>query len=161
MSNTDSPRAQGDSPIPMRDADAMLAAILQCVNGYVSLGEEYTYSTGSEPIGIRGGVTISKRGDLCDVRDDIERIIKGQQPRIPGKPSAVTPPPRDGSPQDSPYTIWALDCPLNKRGVPVMGNFGGRWRRVVVIESETWTRLIAEVPGMATAQFRVGSYDDE
>ena len=58
-----------------------------------------------------------------------------------------------------PYTIWGLDAPINKHGVPVMGNFGSRVRRVVVMTQETFKRLVDENESLKTAQFKVGTYD--
>jgi len=60
-----------------------------------------------------------------------------------------------------PFTVWALDAPFDKHGVPRMGNYGVSVRRVVVMESETFKRLIDEHPSLKLAQFQVGSFPDE
>lgn len=54
-----------------------------------------------------------------------------------------------------PYRIWPTPIPFNKQGWPVVGNFGKEWRQVVVMDAETFKRLIAEHPSLATAQFEV------
>lgn len=58
----------------------------------------------------------------------------------------------------APYRIWALGCPFNKKGFPVMGTFGSSIRSVIVIDHATWKRLCADIPALQTAQFEVGEY---
>lgn len=65
----------------------------------------------------------------------------------------------DTSTEAPKYRIWALECPFNKRGVPVMGQFGRTSRGVIVIDVATWQRLCADVPQLQTTMFEVGSYD--
>jgi hypothetical protein len=60
-----------------------------------------------------------------------------------------------------PFTIWALDAPFDKYGVPRMGNVGQSIRLVVVMESETFKRLLREHPSLATEQFRLGAFPEE
>lgn len=57
-----------------------------------------------------------------------------------------------------PLRIWALWCPFNKKGFPVLGSFGSTERSVVIIPMETWNQLCADNPGLQTTQFDVGHY---
>jgi hypothetical protein len=57
------------------------------------------------------------------------------------------------------YRIWALHCPFNKKGFPVVGSFGSTERSVIIIPVETWKRLCADVQQLQTTQFEVGSYE--
>lgn len=61
----------------------------------------------------------------------------------------------------APYTIWKLDAPFNKKGFPVMGTFGSTARTVVVMEVETLKRMLNEHASLATAEFRIGTYQDD
>jgi hypothetical protein len=38
-----------------------------------------------------------------------------------------------------------------------MGSFGATVRNVVIMDAETFKRLVAEHPSLATAEFRVGT----
>ena len=58
-----------------------------------------------------------------------------------------------------PYRMWALSCPFRKDGTPVLGTFGAREQTVVIFTLETWRRLCADVPALATTQFEVGQYE--
>lgn len=58
-----------------------------------------------------------------------------------------------------PVRMWVLECPFNKRGVPVMGTFGSRSGHVIVFTSAAWQQLCKDVPQLQTTQFEVGSYD--
>lgn len=58
------------------------------------------------------------------------------------------------------YRIWALSCPFNKKGFPVVGSFGGSIRGVVIFDVATWKRLCHDVPQLQTTMFEVGSYED-
>lgn len=58
-----------------------------------------------------------------------------------------------------PYRIWPTPIPFRKDGTPVVGNFGPTIRQVVIIEAETFKRLIAEHPSLTTARFEVAEYD--
>lgn len=58
-----------------------------------------------------------------------------------------------------PYTIWVDVCAFRKDGTPITGNIGSSVRRVVIIESETWNRLVADVPRLGTTNFRVGTFE--
>lgn len=60
-----------------------------------------------------------------------------------------------------PLTIWAVTTTFRKNGSPVMGTMGTRAERVVVMTADTFERMIAENPCLATAQFRVGELDGE
>jgi hypothetical protein len=53
------------------------------------------------------------------------------------------------------YTIWATLAPFRKNGTPVIGNMGSTVKDVVVMESETFRRLVREHPSLATAEFSV------
>jgi hypothetical protein len=61
----------------------------------------------------------------------------------------------------TPYRIWALHCPFNKKGFPVLGTFGSRTRGVIIFDIETWKRLCADIPALQTTKFEVGSYTPE
>jgi hypothetical protein len=61
---------------------------------------------------------------------------------------------------DEPVTMFAMHCPFRKSGSPVLGNMGSSVRAVVVFEMSEWQRLCAQVPQLATTQFRVGTYDE-
>lgn len=58
-----------------------------------------------------------------------------------------------------PVRMWVLETPFNKRGVPVMGQFGSRSGNVVIFTTAEWKRLCDSVPQLQTTQFEVGSYD--
>lgn len=62
---------------------------------------------------------------------------------------------------NQPYTLWALDAPFDKHGVPRMGTVGQSIRRVVVMDAETFKRLIAEHPELQKAEFRIGRYETD
>lgn len=64
------------------------------------------------------------------------------------------------SAEREPYTVWSMFAPFRKDGAPVMGSFGQSVRSVVVMEAETFRRLIREHPELQTAVFRVGTVDD-
>ncbi len=55
--------------------------------------------------------------------------------------------------------MWVLECPFNKRGVPVMGTFGSRSGNVVIFTVGAWKKLCEDVPQLQTTQFEVGSYE--
>lgn len=56
-----------------------------------------------------------------------------------------------------PYTIWSTVTTFRKTGFPVMGTLGSYSGNVVVMALETFKRLVAEHPSLATAEFRVGT----
>lgn len=56
----------------------------------------------------------------------------------------------------APYRCWALEAPFTKTGWPVVGTFGATSRQVVIFDAETFKRLIAENPALATVQFEIG-----
>lgn len=58
-----------------------------------------------------------------------------------------------------PVRMWVLDAPFNKRGVPLMGQFGSRSGHVVIFTVSEWKRLCENVPQLQTTQFEVGSYE--
>lgn len=60
---------------------------------------------------------------------------------------------------DESYTIWMATAPFTKHGVPVLGTMGASAQRVVVMTGDTFKRLIADNPCLATAQFRCGELD--
>ena len=55
------------------------------------------------------------------------------------------------------YRIWAMHCPFNKHGNPVVGSFGRTIEPVVIIPIKTWTRLCNDVEAIKTTQFEVGT----
>jgi hypothetical protein len=57
-----------------------------------------------------------------------------------------------------PIRIWALHCPFNKRGFPVLGNMGSEIRGVVIIPVEQWTALCKRIPELGATQFEVGEH---
>ena len=58
-----------------------------------------------------------------------------------------------------PYRIWPEHMPFRRNGTPVVGNMGSGYRAVVIMERETFKRLIDEHPSLATAQFEVAQYE--
>lgn len=59
------------------------------------------------------------------------------------------------------HTIWALHCPFDKHGSPVMGLTGRSIEGVVVMRASTWTALCKEHPTLGATEFNVGMHDDE
>lgn len=59
------------------------------------------------------------------------------------------------------YTLWSMVCPFRKNGTPVLGTMGSTLRNVIVMESETFKKLVADHPSLATAQFRVGTFNED
>lgn len=59
------------------------------------------------------------------------------------------------------YRIWAMHCPFRKSGSPVLGTMGSSIQPVVVMTTETWTRLCADVPQLQTTMFEVGAWSDD
>ena len=57
------------------------------------------------------------------------------------------------------YCIWPETMPFRKNGTPVVGTMGSGFRSVVIMEAETFKRLMREHPSLATAQFEVAEYD--
>jgi hypothetical protein len=60
---------------------------------------------------------------------------------------------------EKPYTMWVAHCPFRKNGSPVLGNMGSSIKGVVVMTTDEWKRLCADVPQLATTQFNVGSFE--
>jgi hypothetical protein len=60
---------------------------------------------------------------------------------------------------ERPDRIWAFHCPFNRHGVPVLGNFGGSIKPVVILPMATWTKLCREIPELGQRQFDVGTDD--
>lgn len=60
----------------------------------------------------------------------------------------------------TPYRIWALHCPFRKNGTPVLGTMGSTIQGVIVIQVETWRRMVREIPALAAAPFEVGEEAD-
>lgn len=58
------------------------------------------------------------------------------------------------------YTMWVAHCPFRKNGSPVLGTMGSSEQAVVVMTTDEWRRLCADVPQLQTTQFRVGTFDD-
>lgn len=58
-----------------------------------------------------------------------------------------------------PVRMCVLEAPFNKRGVPLMGQFGSRSGNVVIFTIAEWKRLCETVPQLQTTQFEVGSYE--
>ena len=74
----------------------------------------------------------------------------------------MTPPdPSPTSAERQPIRIWSVACPFNKKGFPVVGSFGKTIRNVVIIPTDTWTRLCREHPTLAATQFEVGHYTED
>lgn len=68
-----------------------------------------------------------------------------------------TPEPEPGS-AAPPILMWNLVMPFRKDGWPLMLSAAYRSaRRVLVIESDEWRRLCAQVPELATTRFKVGT----
>lgn len=55
----------------------------------------------------------------------------------------------------APYRIWPESMPFRRNGTPVVGNMGSSVRRVVIMDAETFKRLVSETPALATARFEV------
>jgi hypothetical protein len=55
-----------------------------------------------------------------------------------------------------PDRIWVAECAFKKNDFPSLGTFGVKVAQVVIIPQETWNRLCAEIPALATRQFEVG-----
>lgn len=58
------------------------------------------------------------------------------------------------------HRIWAMHCPFDKYGVPVMGAMGRSIESVIVIKTETWNKLCEDIPQLGTTQFEVGTFTD-
>ena len=56
----------------------------------------------------------------------------------------------------APYRMWKAWCPFNRNGFPVVGNFGSSGRTVVILDADTFSRLVRENPNLATARFELG-----
>jgi hypothetical protein len=54
-----------------------------------------------------------------------------------------------------------MHCPFRKSGSPVLGTMGSSIQPVVVMTTETWTRLCADVPQLQTTMFEVGAWSDD
>lgn len=59
---------------------------------------------------------------------------------------------------DEKYRIWALSAPFTKSGWPVVGNFGASVQPVVIMTTETFSRLV-KVPGLEKIVWEVGRID--
>ena len=57
-----------------------------------------------------------------------------------------------------PYTIWSTAMPFRKNGTPVVGTIGSEIKPVVIMDAETFKRLVKE-PGLTSVQWRVGTFD--
>lgn len=57
--------------------------------------------------------------------------------------------------------IWALHCPFDKHGAPVLGTSGRTIQGVVVLRVEDWTQLCQEHPSLGKQQFMVGTASAE
>ncbi len=68
-----------------------------------------------------------------------------------------TPPEMTRAPEGD-YRVWSIDMPFRKDGAPVAGTMGSTIKRVLVIEAETFKRLIDEHPSLQTARFDVGEF---
>jgi hypothetical protein len=53
------------------------------------------------------------------------------------------------------YTIWHGFTTFRKNGTPIMGTLGASAKPVVIMESETFQRLVREHPSLATVVFRM------
>lgn len=58
-----------------------------------------------------------------------------------------------------PYRLWAVTAPFTKDGIPLVGTFGKSAQRVVIMTADTFERLIAATPALATARFEIGELD--
>lgn len=61
--------------------------------------------------------------------------------------------------QKKPYRVWSIEAPFRSDGSPVVGTFGKSIRPVVIMESDTFKRLVKEHSSLATAHFEVGSFE--
>ena len=51
------------------------------------------------------------------------------------------------------YRFWIETMPFRKNGTPVVGTMGGQIRTVIVMEAETFQRMIREHPSLQAASF--------
>jgi hypothetical protein len=59
-----------------------------------------------------------------------------------------------------PYRIWVTPMLFKKNGFPSIGTFGASENNVVIMTTETWKRLCADVPQLQTTEFEVGAQHD-
>lgn len=64
------------------------------------------------------------------------------------------------TPSREPYTMWSFQWPFDKHGVPVRGNSGRTIRPVVIMEADTFKRMLSEHESLGAAQFRVGTEEE-
>lgn len=66
----------------------------------------------------------------------------------------------DGERPPAPYRIWSMTTAFNKQDAPIRANIGKSYRHVVVMESETFKRLMREHPEFAAKlTFELGDLD--
>lgn len=56
------------------------------------------------------------------------------------------------------FVMWSSECPFGKDGGPVLGTMGKEVRHVVVMETEAFKRLLAEIPKERMDQLKFGIY---
>ncbi len=54
-----------------------------------------------------------------------------------------------------PYRVWQLYMPFTKEDFPVRGNFGSKILPVVVIETETFRRMINDHESLKDTKFEL------
>lgn len=54
-------------------------------------------------------------------------------------------------------TLYVGDGPARADGSPVLGNFGKKIGRFVIMDIDTWKKLCADHPTLQTQKFRVGN----
>ena len=58
-----------------------------------------------------------------------------------------------------PYVCWVLEMPFDKQGAPFSGLSGRSVRAVVVMEPETFKRMIEDNPSLRQCEFKIGTRD--
>jgi hypothetical protein len=124
----------GAAPVSLNSLPDLLDELESIIGGYETAGTGECEQLDAERAAVRGKIVA-----LC---------ASGSAQSLAALPEA---------PES--YTIWMVTAPFNKHGVPLMGRSGASARRVVVMDGDTFKRLIAEHPSLATAQFRTGELD--
>lgn len=70
-------------------------------------------------------------------------------PHIPKRDGGSGPDPASPSVHE-PYTIWTATVPFRRDGTPVVGNMGSSARRCVILDIETFQRMLREHPTLAS-----------
>jgi hypothetical protein len=69
-------------------------------------GKPHTYTTSSEPIGVRGGQITTRVGDLCDFRHAIQLIALRHGAKHPPRVESS----RDATAPETPNTWYCVEC---------------------------------------------------